>query len=358
MKRRTSWLLAVSTLVLVAGGAIAQVSPGGLQNGQRTGGNSAITAEQRAMLNEKLLLINQIVRSAGADRAGQYVTPEQQRWLLESLYQMPLTQIRAMRPSGSVDGVVREMTKAKAAAPKLEQPAIGQASTELVYYPFTPCRFIDTRNVGGKISGARGFDFFLAGDTYGGAATCNLLTLVGVPTGNEIAAIALNMTIVDTSTAASPGFATARPAGATGSTALVNWTVSSAGFQLGNAAVVSTDQGGAANELEIFTSGAVHAIVDFNGAFAAPTATALDCTLIENTVSIPAGGIQGFSAACAAGRLANGGGCYANSFQSTLVITGNYVMPALNGWGCDVRNPGAAAQSITARASCCRIPGR
>ena len=36
---------------------------------------------------------------------------------------MPVAQLRAMRLSGSIDGITNEMTKAKAVMPKLEQPA-------------------------------------------------------------------------------------------------------------------------------------------------------------------------------------------------------------------------------------------
>ena len=45
---------------------------------------------------------------------------------------------------------------------KLEGPAFGGNSTELVYIPLTPCRFIDSRNVGGPLVGTAAFDLDLA----------------------------------------------------------------------------------------------------------------------------------------------------------------------------------------------------
>ena len=246
------------------------------------------------------------MRAAEADGVNS-MTAEKRQWMREALYSMPLAQIRAIRPTGNVDATTQAIARAQ-----VQAKALGAASTDLVFFPFAPCRYIDTRNVGGKITGARGFDFANSGNVYGGAAGCNLTTLSGAGE-NQIAAVSLNMTIVDTSTAAAPGFATARPAGATASTALVNWTVSSAGFQLGNAAVITNDQTGAANELEIFTSGAVHAIVDVAGVFAAPTATLPDCFLDNTSTETPANGVAwNFnSVACPATHRAVSSGSYA-----------------------------------------------
>lgn len=240
---------------------------------------SAATPDQVARLQEKLRLIGQILGASSASVQAQPNAAEAAKWAREAMYGMSLEQVSAVGMPTTFRALSDSIAKARV-TPK----ALGAASTDLVFFPFPPCRYIDTRNVGGKITGARGFDFANSGNTYGGDVACNLATLSGA-SQNAIAAVSLNMTIVDTSTAAAPGFATARPAGATQSTALVNWTVSSAGFQLGNAAVITTDQSGSTNELEIFTSGAVHAIVDVAGVFAAPTATALACVNVFNATT-------------------------------------------------------------------------
>lgn len=50
---------------------------------------------------------------------------------------------------------------------------------DLVYKPISPCRFIDTRSVGGPINGTRSFNLNLTGATYGGQAACNPIALIG-----------------------------------------------------------------------------------------------------------------------------------------------------------------------------------
>ena len=122
---------------------------------------------------------------------------------------------------------------------KLEGPAFGGNSTELVYIPLTPCRFIDSRNVGGPLVGTAAFDLDLAGNTYGGSAACAPAAAVG-GNANLIGAIAINVAIV--SPTAAPGFVGARPFGATTTTALVNWYQAGASVQASNAGVVTTDQ--------------------------------------------------------------------------------------------------------------------
>jgi len=263
---------------------------------------------------------------------------------------MSLEQVASIGTPTTFRGLGESIAKAQV-MPK----DLGGASTDLVFFPFAPCRYIDTRNVGGKISGARGFDFSLSGTSYGGSAGCSLTTLSGA-SENQIAAVALNMTIVDTSTAAAPGFATARPAGATQSTALVNWTASSAGFQLGNAAVITTDQSGALDEMEIFTSGPVHAIVDMAGVFAAPNATALSCNTVTGTVSVPVG--SGFSlaqASCAAGFTRTGGGCNIPDIAGASILSTNPLSTTT--WNCAFNQTGTGYTG-TAYVLCCRTPGR
>lgn len=71
----------------------------------------------------------------------------------------------------------------------------GGLSTELVYIPLIPCRFIDTRNVGGPLVGTRGFDLDLTGTSYGGSGTCDPSAAVG-NNANNIGGIAINVAIV------------------------------------------------------------------------------------------------------------------------------------------------------------------
>ncbi len=349
--KRTLFSLLLGGLAATATIAVSAQDPAGIASAPAA--RSGVTAEQRAALTEKLTRIDTIMRAAEADGVNS-MTAEKRQWMREALYSMPLAQIKAIRPTGNVDATTQAIARAQ-----VQAKALGAASTDLVFFPFAPCRYIDTRNVGGKITGARGFDFANSGNVYGGAAGCNLTTLSGAGE-NQIAAVSLNMTIVDTSTAAAPGFATARPAGATASTALVNWTVSSAGFQLGNAAVITNDQTGAANELEIFTSGAVHAIVDVAGVFAAPTATLPDCFLDNTSTETPANGVAwNFnSVACPATHRAVSSGSYAFATDAYVhhQLDSNQTPP--DKAFCYGRNVSGASTTVRCTVLCCRIPGR
>jgi hypothetical protein len=360
MKRKLLSMLMGGAVFLAAGAVAAQDSAGSVaEKVAKPAGKPAITAEQRSMLNEKLRLINRIVQTAGADRLGADVTVERQRWLLESLYQMPLAQIRAMRLSGSIDGITHEMTKAKAVAPKMEQPALGGLTSELVYIPISPCRYIDTRNVGGPIVGSRGFDLDLTGTSYGGSASCDPVTNASIGTSGNGAAIAINVAIV--SPTAAPGFIGARPVGNTNTTALVNWYQSGPSVQASNAGVVSYDQDSlVTNEIEFFGS-PTQIIVDVFGIFAAPTATALDCVSVAPaSTSIPANTLsfQFVTATCGAGYTLTGGGCQSDDLRGSLWFFGPQAFTSNTTWLCTYTNPTAAAELVRPMAKCCRTPGR
>src|SRR5439155_20728739 len=77
------------------------------------GAKNKISSEQRARFAEKAELIRQIFKAAQTDMRGGHVSPESQRWLLESLYQVPLEQIRSMGTSGTFSGTVNAMTQTK-----------------------------------------------------------------------------------------------------------------------------------------------------------------------------------------------------------------------------------------------------
>jgi hypothetical protein len=368
MERRLLSLLIGAAMAVAMGSVAAQDTSGSMEKAvAKPAGKPGITAEQRSLLNEKLAIVDKLMRAAGANQVGASVSAERQRWMLESMYKMSVTQLRTMRLQGSPDLLANEIAKSAKVTAKLEEPALGQTTTELTFLPIQPCRYIDTRNVGGKITGARNYETFNTGLTYGGAAACDPKTLASVSDHNQIAAYALNVTIVDTSAAASPGWMTIRPYGSTNLTALVNWTVSSAGFQLGNSAVVTADQGPLAGEIEIYTSGSVHAIVDLAGAFTAPDATALDCTEVQangsGTISNNTEAFGPARPACATGYTAVATSCaYTGSVPSGVTLTQvGPARPMSASWtACRWRNetggslPGSNFHTI---ATCCRIPG-
>jgi hypothetical protein len=346
---------------VVAGVALALAAPWTLAAGERSdrpahrtaltkpaAKPAGITAEQRELLNEKIAHARRLMEAA---TDGREVTADYRIWLLESMYAMPLAQLRAIQSQGH-EATVKAIVKAAKTPAKL-----GQASTELVYYPITPCRYIDTRSVGGPLNVSRQFDLANTGNVYGGVMACNPKSAVG---GNEdnIGALAMNVAIVSPTVA--PGFVGVRPAGSTASTALVNWYIAGPTVQASNAGVVTTDQTVAANEIEVF-GGATQFIVDVFGVFAAPTATALDCvngTETNTTIGTGARNFNLFASACPTGYTMVSNSCQTTAPSTDIVLGGSGVFsgPDSNCFG--YYSGASAAETVFNAPWCCRVPGR
>jgi hypothetical protein len=348
-------------LALAAGAAICAASAGVLAAGERSdrvqlgraparAAAQPINAAQQAMLAEKIAIAQRLMEAA-VD--GRDVTADYRMWLLESMYRAPLSELRAIGPSGGPDAIVKAVTKAAKAPAKL-----GAANTELVYYPITPCRYIDTRNVGGPLTTPRGFDLANNGNSYGGSAACDPKTAVG---GNEdtIGALAINVAIVSPTTA--PGFVGVRPAGAVNTSALVNWYASGPSVQASNAGVVTTNQSpSTTDEIEFFGS-PTQFIVDVFGVFAAPTATALDCTNGTETnvvVDTTTRDFNLFASACPAGYAMMSNSCQANGdfAGGNVVLAGQGAFTGDS--NCFGYYAGTSSATIFNTPWCCRIPGR
>jgi hypothetical protein len=260
MHTRHVFAFAWTAIVAVASAAIAQVpiattatdTPGITITSSSTSFGT-ITDEQRARLAEKLGLVDRIM--AGVTAAGD---ADQLQWLRERLYGASLAQLQAMGTPSTFQAASAALTRT-AATPK----DLGDPLTDLVYRPITPCRYIDTRNVGGPIVGTRDFDLTSTGSTYGGSGACDPKATAPFASPNFIAAININVTIVGPGTA--PGFIGARPQGSANTTSLVNWYEGGPNVQAANAGVVSTGGG----QLEFFGSPA-NIVVDVLGIFTMP----------------------------------------------------------------------------------------
>lgn len=356
MQKLVKSVLIFGVFALSGGFAVTQTSAGAAT---APIAEKNVSPEQRARLAAKAELIRQIFKAAQTDLRGGHVRPESQRWLLESLYQIPLEQVRAMGTPGTFSATVTAMSHTKN---MIKPQAFGDTFQDLVYKPFVPCRYIDTRNVGGKVlpppAPPRGFDISQPGTAYGGAAGCDPLTLTGVDE-NSVGGLAMNVAIFDTSAAAPPGFLGGRPAGSTNLTSLMNWDVSSPFWQDSNYAIITMDQTPLANEFEFFTSSAVHVIVDLFGAFIAPNATALDCVTLYNASAT--------SVSAGAENCANPPAC-PSTYEVTapLFDKGGATNDGLVVSQMNLNRPGlqvcgratAGASSFTAGVQCCRVPGR
>jgi hypothetical protein len=315
-----------------------------------------ITPEMRASLDARINAVEAIVAAVERGADADSLTAANLIWLREGLYRLTLDQLQAIGTPTSLRDAADALARVRDASPQ-----IGSTSVELVYYPVTPCRYIDTRVIGGAISGTRTYDLAFTGGAFGGSIGCDPKATVG---GDEdqIGALAINVAIVGPT--AAPAFIGARPAGGTTTTALVNWWEQGPSVQASNAGIVSTNQATATSaEIEFF-GGPSHIIVDVFGVFAAPTATALDCvagTIASTTLNTTTRNFDLTAGACPAG--------YAKVSVNCSITGGDFAGGKLRRSQGGINNPNAAATcagyytgattvGVTAQARCCRVPGR
>jgi len=367
----------VAVAIVVAGlvGASAMAAPVATDDLRASRAASPWSPAQRAEIQQRFELAKGIVQRLKSEAGRLGLAAGWERATLTMLLMQPSSVLMEASAAHDYAGVM-----AVTARQRVETKALGNASSDLVFKPFTPCRFLDTRNVGGKLAplpAVRLFDIAQNGATYGGDAGCAPVTLAGVASDDQIAALAVNIAIVDTSQGA-PGFLGIRPAGATQVTALANWSAASPSTQDSNAAIITMDQTAATDEFEVFASSPVHTIIDLLGAFTAPQATVLDCpTFVSQPGSSTAGDIAPgaskiFSAVCGAGYRLTGGGCnYFTPAGAAAAETDNKVILNRasqpfdnvtqtweNRFVCQFTNNDAIVWRGQARAICCRVPGR
>jgi hypothetical protein len=328
---------------------------------------TSITPAQVARLNEKLRLVEQVVGAAEKADPGS-MTPERRRWMRESLYAMPLEQIRAMGVPGAFEAVRRTITASD--APQLK--SLGSTGTDLVYRPITPCRYLDTRVLAAPVEpppvGSLSVDLGKTGASYGGSAGCNILTASSLPNASEIAAVFLNVGIVNPQFA--PGFFGARPAGSSNATSLVNWYQAGAGVQASDAAAVTTSGGATGtNQVEFFGT-PTDLVVDVLGVFTRPDATALDCTTVVQTGvgtnNVPTGTVfNDFAVAPSCPSISYAivsVGCeYGPTPPGGLELSSSAGDPGAGFFACVwFNNSGStlSKSSFHVSSRCCRVPGR
>lgn len=332
-----------------------------------TEGTPAITSAQLARLREKLRLVDQVVRTAEqSDPAS--MTAERRKWIRESLFAMPLEEIRAIGVPGGFDAVRKTIAANDASTLK----SLGSTTTDLVYRPITPCRFIDTRVLGTPVEpppvGTFSIDLGNTGASYGGSAGCNILAAAGLPNASEIGAVFMNVGIVNPQ--AAPGFFGARPAGSANSTSLVNWYQAGAGVQASDAAAVATSGGASGTNQVQFFGTPTDLVVDILGVFTRPDATALDCTTVVQTGvgtnNVPTGSVfNDFAVApscpSATYTLVAVGCEYGPTPPAGLELSSSAGDPTAGFFACVwFNNSGStlSKSSFHVSSRCCRVPGR
>ncbi len=243
--------------------------------------------EQLEDVDARIAAATALVDRFGRDAKARGLASSWRQATLERLLPLSLEGLhRVAQQAPSLDAL------AAAAMEAADDPSyVGNRASDLVYTPIAPCRFIDTRNAGGKIVGVRAFDVDKPGSSYGGAGACDPVSLLNIATRNSafIAALAMNVTLVDTSTAGAPGVVAIKPTAAAPTSSLLNWSQQGPDVQVANQGVVSLDSNslGQDEEFVIQTSGAVHIIVDLFGAFILPQATPLDTVHLFSSIVVP-----------------------------------------------------------------------
>lgn len=252
--------------------------------------------------------------------------------------------------------------------------ALGTSGvTEFVFYPVTPCRLLDSRASGIRLSPFTPYYVDMDGGNAGNASGCTYAGLASQTGGIAVNtlnnnAIAFILTVTQP---VSAGFIQARPYNFTGTiTSNVNFAANEdhAGF------AIVQDNNLTGIEMELFTNTFTHAIIDVLGFFAPPRPTPLECTVVSGTSTVPAGGFFGtvsgtpppvLSGLCPAGYTYTSGG--GNFFGPTggfvwwkigpQVVTppgtGTATQTECRGYNGDT----TTAATVTCYANCCRQPG-
>lgn len=229
--------------------------------------------------------------------------------------------------------------------------ALGSSGSDLVYTPITPCRIVDTRLVGGALAAqsTRSFRSFTATDfsSQGGApSNC------GIPA--NVSAISAKIT---SPLPAGNGYFTAYPFGeAQPFASSLNYNL---GLTLSDETHIRLCRPGCSSEFNVFTFAQSQLVIDVTGYYAEPEATALDCTIAQQSGNLALlGGLQPKFVNCPAGYTATGGGCGGPLGITVSNSEPNALAGQPIGWKCDLVGSLLSVISYQVNATCCRVPGR
>jgi hypothetical protein len=263
--------------------------------------------------------------------------------------------------------------EALAAAAKAESPAevdaavfsrlgplaFGDNNSDLVYFPLTPCRLVDTRLIPAGPSPLaagtpRSFD---AHDSNlaaqgGSAAGC------GVPDPDP-AALAVTITAVNPQGAGNLRAYGASASAVAPTASVLNYALPGSGLNLANTTILPLLQTSLSPfEFTIRADvSTVHVVVDVVGYFLSPLRTPLVCQTVSDSFPVhPNSSYGSHSPLCPAGTTLTGGGVVATS--SSIRILRSNADATSHRWRCTAANEGSTAGYLTCEARCCSTPGR
>lgn len=288
-------------------------------------------------------------RELAASSAG--ISIEQLRSMLHS---MRADYLLAATVSGSLEGLRSVVAAAVVGTTPVKRESakrLGDAASDLVYTPVTPCRIVDTRYAGaGPLLAGQTRSYIAANPTGSFAGQGGEGTNCGIPV--KPAAVLANFIVFGNG--AGPALLTAWPYNRPMPNAsTLNWN--SAGQQIANAIILPLCQGGCTLDFTAMATAPTEMVVDVMGYFAAPVATAVQCNDVVGPITpIPVSSdTVVVLPACAAGFTRTGAKC-----SGTANVPGGYLVE-VNSTGCVFRNLSAAVPyNATAVSTCCQVPGR
>jgi hypothetical protein len=288
-------------------------------------------------------VVDRIVAEWGGDlaQANAGVSVDQFR---TTLLAMRADYLLAASIAGSLEGlrnVIASSLIGAAPVKPLANKALGDTADDLTYTPVTPCRILDTRSNGGPL---------LAGQTRNWLAQGGAAPNCGIPV--KPAAVLANLIVFNTTPG--PAFLVAWPFNqARPNTSALNWTAT--GQQIANAIILPLCTGGCTSDFSTFASSQTDMVVDVMGYFAAPVATAVQCTQVSSasaTIPVTSDTLVALPS-CVSGFTRTGSSC-----TGTANVPGGYLVE-INATGCVFRNLSAVATyNANAISTCCRVPGR
>lgn len=335
---RKSFLLAATLLAPVAVAGVSFWS-------------ATATTDGRAPESMREELVSDILRQ-WSDHAGDRDRTASQAWEARMRPRLEQTDIANLERAAS-EPQFEGMTAALQGAisdPRIPMK-IGSPANDLVFTPLTPCRIVDTRIAGGPLA-HNGSRSFIAYSPTGFTAQGGDGTDCGLPA--DVAAIAVKIAAVRP---IYDGYFTAYASNV--ARPLASSLNYFAGVDTSNGEMISLCRPACASQFTVYTFAQSDAVIDVVGYFTEPLASALDCTVAQQTGNLDLlGGLQTRSVSCPAGYSATGGGCggplgIGVSNSQPLVTSGQPT-----GWSCDLVGSLLSIISYQVNATCCRTAGR
>jgi hypothetical protein len=357
--RRNALLISLLAVGVLAASQLSAaesvVSAGNLQPARK------LNSKQAEEMHARIELADTILRHVEADANQKGASSDWRIGLLSSLYATKSQDLQVIASTATTLDAAHGMAASahRHASSSGDVPkSLGSATDNLVFTPVTPCRYIDTRNVGGPITTPRDFDTVISGPTYGGASGCSIPATAATD-------IAVNVTVVVP--AGTAGYIGLRPYGSTALTSFINWPAEGTPG-LANAGIIGTafNAADSSNEFEAFAGGgnSPQMIMDYFGYFGAAASPALtpNCYVAAQrtftTSNTPA--YEEFSNVCTqSGYLPAAPYCFATPPSQTDApqsgFFGNINNP--NGVYCQFNNTGGQSKTIVIGALCCSTAG-